>query len=231
MKINDTSNLYTNCSNCQATYFVRKIILPISLCSDFGFSQQKYLCKDCYIKLKDEYHKRMSNTGILLPNMDKITSTIFLGNSDAGKDYKRLLANEITHILVIGNFLFTHYPNKFKYKVIEIEDDEDEDISIYFKEVFDFIDSVGNGKILVHCFAGASRSASFVIAYLMQKDKKIYPKVYSLVKNRRNLIQINNGFKSILMKFDFFLKKTNYKFDQFSDNFSNNFLAEQEKEL
>ena len=44
------------------------------------------------------------------------------------------------------------------------------DLSQHFQSTFEFIEEAraANAKVLVHCVAGASRSAAIVIAYLMQ---------------------------------------------------------------
>lgn len=49
-------------------------------------------------------------------------------------------------------------------------DHSDVDLSIYFDEVADLIESVRlhDGKTLVHCVAGVSRSASLCLVYLMK---------------------------------------------------------------
>ena len=50
-----------------------------------------------------------------------------------------------------------------------------------------FIDDAikNKGRILVHCTAGVSRSASIVIAYLMSKHDITYEKAYEFVKSKR----------------------------------------------
>ena len=65
------------------------------------------------------------------------------------------------------------FADKFVYKIIPVLDVPSENIIPYFENACNFIDSVlktSYGKILVHCFAGMSRSPSFVIAYLMKKN-------------------------------------------------------------
>ena len=56
-------------------------------------------------------------------------------------------------------------------------------------------------KILFHCYAGVSRSATFAIAYLMKTNMIIVDKAYELVKMKRNMINPNKGFMEALHKF------------------------------
>lgn len=59
-----------------------------------------------------------------------------------------------------------------------------------------------NKKILFHCYAGVSRSATFAIAYLMIIEKISMNNAYNLVKSKRYIIQPNNGFIKALIKFN-----------------------------
>ena len=167
-----------------------------------------YLCYDCYLKDKEIFYKQELKKTILLPEMVQITKKIFIGNSDSGRMKETLLSNGLSHILMVGTYLFPHFPELFTYKNIELEDVEDEDISLHFSECFNFIDN--STKILIHCHAGVSRSASILIAYLMWKDKKPFEKVFNFIKKKKKNINTNLGFRKILAAFDLFLVQNNY---------------------
>ena len=60
----------------------------------------------------------------------------------------------------------------FVYKRIPVFDNRGEDLLQYMEESFRFIEEGKHyGGILVHCHKGVSRSASFVIGYLMRKNE------------------------------------------------------------
>jgi hypothetical protein len=58
------------------------------------------------------------------------------------------------------------------------------------------------GNVLVHCYAGVSRSASIVIAYLMHKHKISLLDAMKLVKSKRSCISPNVGFLLQLKDFE-----------------------------
>lgn len=72
------------------------------------------------------------------------------------------------------------------YLQIPVWDKSDVDISVYFDEVADLIEQVRqtNGKVLVHCVAGVSRSATLCLAYLM-KQKMSLKTAFELVRSVR----------------------------------------------
>ena len=72
----------------------------------------------------------------------------------------------------------------------------------------------GEEKVLVHCMAGASRSATIVIAYLMWKKKMKYKEASQYVKDRRFIVYPNFGFRKQLQIFEKLLIDNDYDIDK-----------------
>jgi len=131
--------------------------------------------------------------------MDQIIPRLFISDDIAARDKSLLLKYKITHVLNITVNIPNKYESEFVYMKLNIFDFENQNISQYFDEVCEFIDKAlmenENNAVLCHCNAGISRSASFIIAYLMKK--KIYPRykdAYNHVKKCRPIISPNRGF-------------------------------------
>ena len=138
------------------------------------------------------------------PTMHKITEKIYISNELCAQEWKLLKDRKISHILVAGNFLKQNYPKDFKYLQLPINDAISQDLTLYFQEAFNFIDE--SERVLVHCHAGVSRSASIIIAYLMLKNKWRYNEAFTHVKKKRPIINPNRGFVSQLKELERFLE-------------------------
>ena len=84
------------------------------------------------------------------------------------------------------------HEGSLSYIKINEKDKEGVDLSPYFDQVTDFIAAglaTGSG-VLVHCVAGASRSVTFVLAYLMcPKGERLCLKdAFDFVKARRRCV-------------------------------------------
>ena len=144
-------------------------------------------------------------------NISQILPRLYLSDDIIARNLDQLKQKRITHILN----LTTNIPNKFEpeisYLKLTIFDFESQNIAQYFDEATHFIDeALKNEKniVLVHCNAGISRSASFVIAYLIKKRIfKSYQDAYAHVKKCRPIISPNKGFEKQLLNLEVKMKR------------------------
>lgn len=69
--------------------------------------------------------------------------------------------------------------------------------------MIDFIDNARkNTNILVHCYAGISRSVTAVIAYLMMKRSWNYERTFAFVRAQRSIANPNPAFVRQLKQFE-----------------------------
>lgn len=144
-------------------------------------------------------------------DMQEIVPGLYLGPyASAGKkNLAKLEQTGITHIICVRqeiekNFIKPNFEPQLKYLVITLADSCIEALIPKIKETKDFIDScfASGGKVLVHCNDGMSRSASLVIAYLMQKYGLDFKKALNHVQSRRFCVQPNDGFEQQLREFE-----------------------------
>jgi len=130
-------------------------------------------------------------------------TSLCIGSVASAYNYDTLVKNNITHILTCGQNMRAKFPQFFSYKRVECVDLPDQDLMTYFEECFEFIDQAksNNGKILIHCFAGRSRSATILTAYLMKREGLPLKDAIQLVKGSRPNVSPNAGFRMQLKKF------------------------------
>ncbi|KAI3927841.1 hypothetical protein MKW98_023442 [Papaver atlanticum] len=106
---------------------------------------------------------------------------------------------EIEEGLYLGSLGAAHNKDGLK-----MTDREGTDLTRHFAECFDFIDEAKTkgGGVLVHCFAGKSRSVTIIVAYLMQKRRLSLSQAVEHVKNRRPKASPNPGFIRQLQNFE-----------------------------
>ncbi|XP_037541277.1 dual specificity protein phosphatase 13-like [Nematolebias whitei] len=145
-----------------------------------------------------------------LTPVDEVWPNLYIGNVAVAQNRKALHKLGITHVLnaahskqgSIGNQSF--YGNTSVYFGIPAEDSDHFDLSQHFKSAADFIHTglkSKDGKVLVHCIMGVSRSATLVLAYLMTRKHLSLRDALRHVVQKRAIFP-NRNFLSLLLKLD-----------------------------
>lgn len=165
--------------------------------------------KNIIINIEKNFDHSIINFGDEI-DASKITKNIYLGSySQGAKSYKGLKTLGITHNIMIGNLnqMPIPFPNEIIYKCINLDDSENVNIKKYFNECLDFIyDAIKKNienKILINCWAGISRSATIVIAFLIHSMCLNYLEAFETVRKARYWINPNKGFKNQLIEWSF----------------------------
>ena len=142
-------------------------------------------------------------------DIDEITDKLYLGDLLGAFNVEKLKSLGIKKVLsvIIGTFSKYKESDNIIQKTIWVNDVPWQNIIKYFGECLNFIK--GDDKVLVHCAAGVSRSASIVIAYIMWDKKMSFEEAFEFVESKRN-IGPNNGFIEQLKLFEKELIEKNY---------------------
>jgi atypical dual specificity phosphatase len=144
----------------------------------------------------------------------EIRNFIYLGNADDSENLEGLNAHNITHILNVADDVDNSYPDVFSYCNLNVADcGTDIGISRVFDLALKFVQSAmtenPSNKILVHCAHGANRSATVVIALLMQLENLTLRDAWIHVRRRRRYACPLTDNQKELVKFELQLCKEN----------------------
>ncbi|XP_020213162.1 dual specificity protein phosphatase 12 [Cajanus cajan] len=96
---------------------------------------------------------------------------------------------------------------------VPLKDTENEDLLDYLEVCIDFIDrGRKEGSVLVHCFAGVSRSAAVITAYLMRTERLSVEDALESLRQSCEFVCPNDGFLEQLKMFE----AMGFKVDHFS---------------
>lgn len=140
----------------------------------------------------------------------KVLSHLYLGSQQDVLDESLLQQNGINYVLNISKTCpAPSYIPANHFLRIPVKDNYGETILSWLDDAIQFIDKVksANGKVIVHCLAGISRSPTVAIAYIMKRLHMTNETAYRFVKAKRPTISPNFNFLGQLIEYEKLLQK------------------------
>jgi len=162
--------------------------------------------------INHHYGAILSKSLKVLPVKDfdaqEIIPNLYLGDVYAAHNAKELKRRNITHIVTCTVGVVPPFPESFKYMHLKILDCAAEAIHEHFEETTQFIsDALKDGKVLIHCIRGVSRSATIVAAYLMIALHMSAEEAVQKIREKRPIARPNYGFMMQLSMYEANMKK------------------------
>ncbi len=130
---------------------------------------------------------------------------LYLTNLGTAERTDIIKEKQIEGIITIGDNRSQQARKHAEYAkvwVIHLIDEEASDIQAHFADTRHFINAIfaQGGAVLVHCWAGISRSPTIVMAYLIQEFGMTYRQAFAYVMKKRKIICPNPSFVKQLKK-------------------------------
>ncbi|CEM26416.1 unnamed protein product [Vitrella brassicaformis CCMP3155] len=156
--------------------------------------------------------------GILVVNKTKydnavhqVADRLFVGSIGAALSKDRLHAAGITHIVSATPSVPVAFPGDFVYHSVELLDTDAADLMAVLPDAVRFIDRALRHpahRVLVHCFAGRSRSVSIIIGYLVGTAGLDVDQALAQVRQTRPMALPNQGFMKQLRNYEKQLRRS-----------------------
>jgi protein-tyrosine phosphatase len=135
---------------------------------------------------------------------------LFLGGIGAARNLSGLQEQGVTHVLNMSPVVPCFHRKALRYKTVTVFDDPDSNIAQFFPDTNKYIHKGRRrGGVLVHCYAGKSRSTTIVLAYMMACERMDLDAALSHVKQARPVAQPNTGFMQQLYTYRASLQEQN----------------------
>ena len=191
--------------------FANKIYAPFKVVYDKSYEYIYYYLTDYFqnnekIKI-DRLYERISTYRQIVSFFDQptyILDNIWLGNARNAASFYDLKNKKIKLIINVTNEISNYYPNEFDYLKYDINDNNKDEIIDFLKDSYhkitEFKKNNNDKHILIHCFMGASRSASILLYYIINTLKNEDGSKYNLnqainfLKEKREIINPSEKF-------------------------------------
>ena len=137
--------------------------------------------------------------------MTRITPRIYLGNAYNSRDYYALKHANVGLIINCTTEFPNYFPDEFDYVQVPVQDIPNESLVPYFQTItgkmHTFLRDNPEKSIFIHCFMGASRSVSFLIAYFVRYHNMTVDETIEKISALRPFINLNVDFYFQLVEY------------------------------
>ncbi|XP_029786333.1 dual specificity protein phosphatase 21 [Suricata suricatta] len=143
--------------------------------------------------------------------LSQITSCLFVSNAAAANNKSLLSSNNITTVINVSAEVVNILFENVHYVQVPVTDSPNSRLYDFFDPIADHIHNVEmkQGRTLLHCAAGVSRSVTLCLAYLMKYHSMSLLDAHTWTKSCRPIIRPNNGFWEQLIHYEFKLFSKN----------------------
>jgi len=162
-------------------------------------------CQLCHRPIYSHLYKIHYNS-----HATEVFKWLYLGTFDNACDINELRRIKCTHILNCAIECINKSLTKdIKELHLNIYDNDDFELFQYFEKSNEFMNKckLEGGVVLVHCKFGISRSAAFVIAYLIEYMGYTTDSALNFLIEKRNQTRPNVGFREQLYNYEKWIKK------------------------
>ena len=150
------------------------------------------------INLKEELHMDNNNERKIEEDYNEIIKDfLYISGYKTASTISDLQKLQITNIInCSGDLCENLYFSGINYLTLNIRDNVSENIECLFFKCINYISETKekNGRVLIHCYKGVSRSVSIIISYLIFLHKWNYDEAFDFVQLKRPIANPNIGF-------------------------------------
>lgn len=172
---------------CSRAIWVHAWLLDSAFCTDVLRVERK--------RFAEKYGFLLGQSASALESYpNEVCHNVFLGSA-ACVNAAAVANLRVSHVLSIVDRRMAAPPGT-THRLCRVPDEESADLTPVMRVALPFLAAAlrSGGRVLVHCDRGASRSASVVIAHLMQHGGLDLPAALSHVKQHRPCVRPNSGF-------------------------------------